>query len=227
MIRYIKRAFWGVSYSLKNHQESFLWDVTGLVHVGANTGQERDHYRRFALDVLWIEPIPEIFEKLKSNTAGYSRQRCVRRLVTDCDDQIYNFKIANNNGASSSIFHMKGHKQIWPDVDYTTSMEIAGITLPSLLREERLDPSDYSALVLDVQGAELCVLRGASPILANFKYVKVEVADFDSYDGGCTLSQIKAFMNEHEFSEFRRSDFVVSRPEVGNYYNIVFKRIGA
>jgi hypothetical protein len=38
-------------------QSRFLRDVTGVIHVGANTGQERFLYRLFGLNVIWIEPI--------------------------------------------------------------------------------------------------------------------------------------------------------------------------
>ena len=46
--------------------DDFLRDVTGVVHVGANTGQERDKYARHGLSVIWVEPIPDIY----AGTAG-------------------------------------------------------------------------------------------------------------------------------------------------------------
>ena len=39
-------------------EDAFLRKVSGVIHVGANLGQERAHYARFRLDVVWIEPIP-------------------------------------------------------------------------------------------------------------------------------------------------------------------------
>jgi len=44
---------------------SFLNNVSGIIHVGANSGQERGEYSLYSLDVLWVEPIPEVFKKLK------------------------------------------------------------------------------------------------------------------------------------------------------------------
>ena len=44
---------------------SFLNNVSGVIHVGANSGQERYEYNLYSLDVIWIEPIPKIFNKLK------------------------------------------------------------------------------------------------------------------------------------------------------------------
>src|SRR5215472_4628952 len=45
---------------LKRNPDSFLRGVSGVIHVGANTGQERELYEKFGLHVVWIEPIPEV-----------------------------------------------------------------------------------------------------------------------------------------------------------------------
>ena len=47
--------------------DSFLDRITGIIHVGANTGQERELYASKGLPVLWVEPIPHVYEKLVSN----------------------------------------------------------------------------------------------------------------------------------------------------------------
>jgi FkbM family methyltransferase len=81
--------------------------VSGVVHVGANLGQEREVYAALGLDVVWIEPIPEIFAQLKENVQGFPNQLAIEALVTDIDDKEYVFHIANNDGASSSILAFK------------------------------------------------------------------------------------------------------------------------
>src|SRR5437867_2112444 len=75
----------------------------GIIHVGANVGQERKLYDDYALSVLWVEPIPEVFAVLQSNIAGYERQRAVAYLVADRDGAQYSFHVANNAGESSSL----------------------------------------------------------------------------------------------------------------------------
>ena len=44
--------------SFRRDGDRFLKEVSGVVHVGANTGQERGIYDKLSLDVIWIEPIP-------------------------------------------------------------------------------------------------------------------------------------------------------------------------
>jgi hypothetical protein len=51
----------------KGDLDGFLGDVSGVVHVGANIGQERQLYAAHKLNVLWIEPISEVFKRLESN----------------------------------------------------------------------------------------------------------------------------------------------------------------
>jgi FkbM family methyltransferase len=201
----------------------FLRSVSGVIHVGANAGQERETYEQMGLNVLWIEPIPSVFEKLKANIASLHRQRALQALVTDRDHETYQFHIANNMGASSSILQLKEHRDIWPEVEYTSTISLASITLTTLLQQERIDPSTFQALILDTQGSELLVLKGAEPILRYFQFVKTEVADFESYADCCQLADIIQFMRQHGFRESSRHVFA-RRSSGGQYYDITFKR---
>jgi FkbM family methyltransferase len=204
--------------------EKFLKEVSGVVHVGANSGQEREIYNQFGLNVIWIEPIPQVFEQLKNNLKGYQNQQAIEALITDIEDKTYEFHIANNNGASSSIYELNEHKDIWPDINYKESISLNSITLTSLFIRESIDVSKYQALIMDTQGSELLVLKGSLPILKHFKYVKTEVADFESYKGCCTLSQMRDFMFENGYKEYGRKIFALST-KGGKYYDIIFKRI--
>ncbi len=69
--------------SLPGDPHHFLRDVNGVIHVGANTGQERDIYDAHGTRVIWIEPIPEVFARLQANTAALPRQRAIQGLLSD------------------------------------------------------------------------------------------------------------------------------------------------
>src|ERR1700681_3357435 len=64
-------------------RRNFLHKITGLIHVGANIGQERDMYAALNLDVIWIEAIPDVFEQLVANLAGFPKQRAYHLLITE------------------------------------------------------------------------------------------------------------------------------------------------
>ncbi len=203
--------------------DRFLNRASGVIHVGANTGQARVRYAKRGLPVVWIEPIPEVYAKLEENIRPFPRQVALRYLVTDRDDGEYAFHIANNDGKSSSILELKLHKALYPAVAYERSMTMRSITLASLLERERIDAAAYDALILDVQGAELLVLRGAAPILGAFRFIKSEAADFESYAGCCQVGDIEAFVRPYGFKERARQRFA-EHPQYGSYYDVLYER---
>lgn len=224
IIHTIKALFRPLKKALQKNPDRFLENVSGIVHIGANTGQERNLYNTHGLSVIWVEPIPDVFDILNANIQGFKNQRAFQALVTDVDDREYEFNIANNNGVSSSILDLKHHKDIWPSVDYTTTIHLKSTTLATLFKRERLDPSKYQALVMDTQGSELLVLRGCIPIIDNFTFIKTEVSDFESYKGCCQISDINIFMTEHGYKEFYRKK-LAGRADVGSYFDIVYIKV--
>lgn len=208
----------------KKNPDRFLKYVSGVIHVGANIGQERELYAKLGIRVLWIEPIPEVFEKLVENLASFPKQRAIQCLVTDEDDVSQDFYLANNDGASSSIFDFNEHRDIWPDVKFIGKIKLKTLTLASVFKRYGINPADYQALLLDTQGSELLVLKGSISILSGFLFVKTEVADFESYKNCCQLPEIEDFMITHGYKEISRTKFA-SRSQGGNYYDIVYKRV--
>jgi Methyltransferase FkbM domain len=145
--------------------------------------------------------------------------------VTDTDGAKYPFHITSNAGGSSSIFSLALHEDIWPDVKETATITLTSKTLPTLLADAQLDISNYDVLVMDTQGSELLVLKGAESILDRFKFIKTEVADFRAYEGGCQLEDVETFMQRFGFFELARKTIAL-HPSGGGYYDIVYKRPG-
>jgi FkbM family methyltransferase len=204
--------------------DAYLREVSGVIHVGANAGQERTLYERFHLNVAWIEPIPSVFEQLRANLVGFPKQRAYQYLLSDRDDQEYVLHIASNEGASSSILPLAKHRAMWPEIYYTNEIRLKSTTLDSFVAKEALDLSGLQALVLDTQGSELMILKGAAVALPQFRFVKVEVPDFESYEGCCLSSELTDFMTSHGFRE-RRRDAFNSIPGVGTYFDVLYKRV--
>jgi FkbM family methyltransferase len=204
-------------------ESRFLHRASGVIHVGANTGQERFLYRMLGLRVIWIEPIPEVYDTLVKKIGRFRKQRALQYLVTDEDGREYEFNVATNNGASSSILDLGMHRDIWPDVGYERKIKLRSTTLPTVVEDAQIDLHDFDALIMDVQGAELLVLQGAAPILDHFTYVKTEVPDFEAYEGCCQLSDIAAFLTSRGYTEHARREFA-RRDAGGSYYDVVYKR---
>ncbi len=213
----------GIDPNLIIYNNLFLAESKGVIHVGANLGQERDIYAFYGLNVIWIEPIPEVYDRLNTLIHSYPNQKAFCYLVTDADDEGYRFHVSNKGGGASSIYDLAAHKELWPDVAYKETIELKSITLSSLLRKESVDLTEYDVLVLDTQGAELLVLKGATGLLPHINYVRAEVADFEAYAGCCKLDDMDKFFKEHGFRRIAKGRFA-QKKDVGSYYDVLYGR---
>lgn len=195
----------------------------GVIHVGANTGQEREFYDKLNLNVVWIEPIAQIYNQLLENIKPFENQMALNCLITDRDGETITLHISSNNGASSSIFELEGHKNIWPDVHYVNEINMTSATLTTALRCGGVDLEKYDVLVVDTQGSELLVLKGAQQILNNLKYIIVEAANFEAYRGCTNVDEIRTYLEGQGFEMIRKKkNFEV--PDVGAYFDLAFRQ---
>ena len=206
---------------VKKNPNFYLKKIKGVIHIGANEGQERDMYKKYSLSVVWVEPLPTIFEQLKKNIKNYPNQKAFRYLLTDQNNQKVELKIANNSGQSSSILDLGLHKYIWPKVTYIDSIKLKTLSLNTLIKKENLNIKKYQALVLDTQGSELLILKGSSQILTNMKYIKTEAADFEAYIGCCRIDDLSEFLKKYGFKEIFRKKFA-HHEKAGNYYDVIY-----
>lgn len=209
---------------LTNNPDAFLkLCYGGVVHVGANYGQERICYSENKLKVVWIEAIPEVYTDLVRNLEPYPDQIAISALVTDRDGDSHTLHISNNFGMSSSIFELRDHKDIWPDVHYVREVTLTSMTLKTALEKAKVNPKDYDVLVMDTQGSELLVLKGADDILANFKFIKTEAADFEIYENCATSDQLCSFLGARGFRLIRKDEFA-RRENGGACFELLFAR---
>lgn len=201
---------------------NLLNQITGLIHIGANRGQECELYDKFDLDVLWVEAIPEVYLILQDNISAYPKQTALCALVTDVDNEVCNFNVASNGGNSSSLLELAGHKDIAPEVFYVDRLSLSSITLPSLLSLNNIDSSKYQATILDTHGTELQVLQGMGSLLKQFKYVLTEAADFEVYENCCQVNDISKYLYKFGFLEVDRK-VLAKHPISGKYYDILYE----
>jgi hypothetical protein len=55
----------------------------GVLHIRAHFGEKRFVYSKLAKPVMWIEAVPEYFEKLVSNISGFEKQQAHQLLLSD------------------------------------------------------------------------------------------------------------------------------------------------
>jgi FkbM family methyltransferase len=169
-------------YDLENEiKNNLIINSKGVLHIGAHYGQERDFYSENDLSVIWIEAIPEVYAELEKNISGYDKQRAYCALVGNENIAGVNFFISNNNGSASSIFDISENSQ-FESVSMQKKMQISMTRLDNLL--SNVEIANYSHWIIDVQGSELLVLRGAGNLLTFCHSITIEVSTRETYVNG-------------------------------------------
>jgi len=202
----------------------------GIIHIGANGGQESDiYYNNCNPKVIFIEASPFVMPELINRISKYKNQKAIQALVIDRDGIECNFLCDKNNaGQSSSLFDFHLHTKMFPKVVMGESIKLIGKTLPTILKENNINLEEYKHINMDVEGAELLVLKGASSILHNFETIILEASDFESRIGQPFLKDIDEFMSSHNFvastkRKIHHADGVnVVSIEEGNYYEVTY-----
>lgn len=173
---------------------------SGVLHVGASSGQERTIYHKCGLDnVLWIEAIPSVFNELKENIKPYPQMFCINVCVADKDGQEITFNVANNEGQSSSILELAEHKNEHPEVHYVSQLKMKTRRLDTILMSIHKSVADYDFLNFDLQGAELMALKGLGAEIHKAKAIYCEVNKAELYKGCPIIDDIDAYLADAGF----------------------------
>lgn len=187
-----------------NELKSHLKKSDSIIHVGASWGQEREDYNNYGLEVLWIEAIPSVFKSLQENIKEYPKQFALNELVTDVDDKEYTFNLSSNKGASSSIYDFDVHKKRFAHVKMEDQIKLKSKTLNRLFKERGIDYDKFDGMILDTQGSELDVMKGAPEIIPHLDFICAEASDFNLYENANLLSDMIEWLGSFGFEEVDR-----------------------
>jgi len=176
--------------------KKYRFEPKGVLHIGANVGEERNTYHNLKVDrVVWIEAMPNIYERLKQNIARYPNQEALNYCIGDVEGKHIPFNVANNGSQSSSILELGTHSQVHPEVKYIDKV------MMKMRRIDKLD-HDWSGLDflnIDLQGAEMMALKGMGDVLDQFKYAYLEVNWRELYKGCALFDEVVLFMKSKGF----------------------------
>jgi len=176
-----------------------------ILHIGANYGQETESYINNYSDTLksitYIECIPSVFEKLVIYNKQFENRmniKYINALCSDKDHMEVEFYVTNNNGLSSSVFKPNLDNWQWSDVNVNTSILLKTITINKLI-EDNILFDNYDTLIIDTQGSELKILKGADKILKNVKQCICEYSSVEYYKGGAMLNDLIDIFTTNNF----------------------------
>lgn len=181
-------------------KQKYNIQATGVLHVGASTGQEADMYWNCGLrNMLWIEAIPEVYSLLKENMMLYSTAKCINACISDTDDQEVTFNISNNDGQSSSFLEFGTHAEMHADVKFINHIKLKTKRIDTIFKENNLQITDYQFLNMDLQGAELLALKSMGTLMEHVKYAYLEVNKKEVYKNCARVEEIDAFLARYGF----------------------------
>ena len=179
-------------------------DVQGIIQVGASTGQELDEFLSLnPKRILLIEPLPQSMEELRNKVESYPHITVVEKAITNFNGTA-SFTITNNLW-SSSLLPLSLHKIEFPSIKKVKEIKVVCSKLDTLLQELVLRPSDFNLLYVDVQGAELLVLKGATEALTHIEAIHIE-ANYKEMYKGCVLEpDLTKFLQDKGFKKMETS----------------------
>jgi FkbM family methyltransferase len=175
-----------------------------LLFIGANDMSEIENYVPTYQNAIFIEALPSIYNVMvkklenmnKKHNTNYMGCNC---LVSDGEGKEYSFNIFSNQGASSSIYQANPDEWAWSDVSQVDTILLKSTTIDNIIKSYGWEDKQYD-VILDVQGAELDVLRGFGE--SNFKNVlnlQTEISTKPFYKGGVLFDTLNSFLESKGF----------------------------
>lgn len=185
--------------SLEELRNKYRLNVTGVLHVGAHKAEEHEAYRDNGIEsVWWVEGDANLMPLLRERVGAAPGNRIINAVVYEVDDAEIEFNIAPwENGMCSSILEFGTHKQHAPFVEYNEKRTVRTRTIDSLDQEHSISPCNF--LNLDIQGAELHALKGATKFLEKVDYIFTEINFDELYKDCVRVWELDEFLSSFGF----------------------------
>lgn len=189
-------------------------DSLTIFDVGSCEGEDAIRYARLfpKARVFAVEPVPANLAILEGNLKRHGQQVSVTVLALAFSDHDGLASLHVSSGQpddrppatdwdygnkSSSLLPPDRHLEVFPWIRFDQTIQVSTERLDHLC--ERLGIRVVDFIHLDVQGAELAVLRGAGRLLDQVRAVWMEVEAIPLYRGQPLKQDVQAFMAQHGF----------------------------
>ena len=178
-----------------------------IIHVGSHFGQDNHQYERLKVpNIFWCEADPICVKELRSR---YPRSQVVEGIFWSAVGMKMDFWLMPNR-AQNSLFNPKKPSE------NIQKMEVVTTTIDKVFGD--LELAKPIMLILDVQGAEIEVLRGATKILPQVTFLICEITKES------TISEFSVTQGEIEslLTPFRYKRSIRRWSHSGEYYDQLF-----
>jgi FkbM family methyltransferase len=183
-----------------------------IVEAGACEGEDTIKYSRLfpGSEIYAFEPLPYNIDIARENFKKYGIDR-IKLVGKALSDKTGTAKFFVSSGhpsgtpetdwdygnKSSSLLPPDKHSAVSDFIAFNESIIVETITLDKFCKENKIDKIDL--IHMDVQGAELMVLKGAADSLNFIKAIWMEVSTVPLYKGQPLAENIEKFMGDNGF----------------------------
>ncbi len=174
-------------------------DIRGILHIGAHEAEEAGLYSNLGIGkVLWIEGNPALRDILNEKLSPYENQKAIIALVSDVDDQVVTFHLANDSQASS-ILLAKDVNIFHGAIKFDNSINLRSVRLDTLLDWDQKLSRDINLLNIDIQGSELSAMKGLGRYIEKIDYIYTEINLVEIYRDNAKLVDLDRFLARKGF----------------------------
>ena len=120
----------------------------------------------------------------------------IEKAISDiCGDLKLNI---TSNSQSSSILNLKEHKILYPKITKTSELIVQSSTLDNEFHLKN-NIEHFNMLNMDIQGAELLVLKGSRKIINHLDLIYTEINFKEMYENCVLADELDAFLYELNF----------------------------
>lgn len=146
-----------------------------------------------------FEPVPHLFKLLQTYTYASPNVHCIKKALSTTTGSA-KFFVSNVPGAlsgSSSLLEPEEHLTYHPLVTFDTCIQVETINLDEWAYQNTIDHIDF--MWLDMQGAELDVLKAAPNIVKKTKMIYLEVAYIHLYKNSHLFDEVRSWFESQGF----------------------------
>lgn len=188
-----------------------------IFDIGSCEGEDSIKYSRIFPNskIFAVEALPSNQSLIEANLKAYGAKNIeVVPFALSDEDGIADFFVSSGQiegkqedqdwdygNKSSSLLSPEKHLEIVPWLEFQNIIKITAKTLKNVCDEKKIKCIDF--IHMDVQGAELKVLKGAKELLKAVKVIWLEVGAVELYKGQPLKPDIKEFMKKNGFYKLK------------------------
>lgn len=171
-----------------------------IIEAGAHSGKDSLKLKQYwpASTIHAFEPVPHLYTQLVERTNQIANIFCYNMALSNNVGTANMYISSGRTDACSSL--LQPTQQLTegrPDIIFNETITVNTTTLDNWAQQQKISYIDF--LWLDLQGAELKALRGATNLLATVTAIHTEINEVERYKGGVLYNDLKNFLKDYGF----------------------------